>query len=46
MDESIEYLKKRINFLETLLEVNLATLDKAMTTNRMLVEQLKKERVK
>lgn len=42
MKKQIEQLNKRIEFLETLLEVNLATLDKTMTTNRMLVEELKK----
>lgn len=42
MEKRIEYLTKKIELLETLLEVNLSTLDKAMTTNRMLVEELKK----
>lgn len=42
MGELNDYLKKRIEFLELLLEVNLQTLSKAMTTNRMLVDELKK----
>ncbi len=42
MEKRIEYLTQKIEFLETILEVNLATLDKAMTTNRILVEELKK----
>jgi len=42
MNDSIEYLMKRIEFLEALLEVNVGTLEKAMDTNRMLIEELNK----
>jgi len=42
MEDTIKHLMERINFLEALLEVNSGTLDKAMETNRMLIEELKK----
>lgn len=42
MEKEIEYLKERNNFLEKLLEVNSETLSKAMQTNRILIEELKK----
>lgn len=40
MEESKEYLKKRIEFLEILLEVNLETLSKSLDTNKKLMEYL------
>lgn len=42
MTTETEYLKERIVFLEALLEVNSATLSKAMQTNRILIEEIKK----
>lgn len=42
MEYTIKHLMERIIFLEALLEVNSGTLDKAMKTNRMLIEELKK----
>ncbi|WP_255421365.1 hypothetical protein [Paraliobacillus sp. X-1268] len=42
MEEKIVYLKEKITFLETLLEVNLGTLEKVFETNKMLIEELKK----
>lgn len=43
--ELIEHLNKRIEFLEALLEVNSGTLEKAMKTNRLLIEELKKRAI-
>lgn len=40
MEETIEYLKKRIEFLELLLEVNSQTLSMSFDTNRKLMEHL------
>lgn len=40
--EHIEHLNKRIEFLEALLEVNSGTLEKAIKTNQILIEGLKK----
>lgn len=40
-----EYLKKRIDFLEMIIEVNQETLKKANDTNHRLLEWLK-ERIK
>lgn len=42
MESYIEQLIKRIEFLEGLLDVNAATLEKALSTNRKLIEELKK----
>lgn len=46
MEKEIEYLKERNAFLEKLLEVNSETLSKAMQTNRILIEELKKRTTK
>lgn len=43
MEKEIEYLKEKIKFLELLLEVNSGTLEKAIETNRVLIEELKRE---
>lgn len=40
MEESINYLKKRIEFLELLLEVNSETLSKSLETNRKLTDYI------
>jgi hypothetical protein len=36
MKEEFEYLKSRIEFLESLLEINSATLSKTMETNKKI----------
>ena len=41
MEQEINELKERIVFLEALLELNSHGLDKAIETNRMLIEYLK-----
>lgn len=40
MKEEFEYLKSRIEFLESLLEINSATLSKAMETNKKIIDYL------
>lgn len=42
MNEELQYLKERIQFLEALLDINAETLSKAMETNHKLIEELKK----
>lgn len=42
MEDTIKHLMNRINFLEALLELNAGTLEKAMETNRMLIEEMSK----
>lgn len=41
--EEIQRLKERIKFLESIIDINSETLRKAIETNRMLVEIIKKE---
>lgn len=43
LEQENEQLKEKIYFLETILEMNTNSLDKAMETNRMLMEELKKK---
>lgn len=43
MEKENKYLKDRIKFLEALLDINAETLDKTLETNRILIEELKKE---
>lgn len=38
----ISELKSEVEFLKTLLDVNSASLDKVLETNRILIEELKK----
>ncbi|EME5442839.1 hypothetical protein [Enterococcus faecalis] len=38
----ISELKNEVEFLKSLLEINSASLDKALETNRVLIEELKK----
>ena len=45
MEKEIVYLKEKIEFLETLLEVNSGTLEKVIETNRTLIEELKKRAI-
>lgn len=45
MNEEIKQLKDKIYFLETLLEMNAETLKKAIETNRVLIDQLKKQKL-
>ncbi|MGM8213543.1 hypothetical protein ACLIBH_12270 [Virgibacillus sp. W0430] len=42
MEKEIVYLKEKVKFLELLLEVNSETLEKAIETNRLLIEELKR----
>ena len=42
MEKEIVYLKEKVKFLGALLDVNLGTLEKALETNRLLVEELKR----
>ena len=44
MENNIEDLKNRVKFLELLLQVNSETLSKSIETNRILIEEIKKER--
>ena len=43
MDQEIKDLKERIVFLEALLELNSHGLEKAIETNRLLIEYLRKD---
>ncbi|MFW3538226.1 hypothetical protein [Vagococcus fluvialis] len=43
MEKENNELKERIVFLEALLEMNAAGLEKAIETNRMLIEYLRKQ---
>lgn len=45
MKEELTYLKEKIKFLEALLDVNAGTLEKAIKTNRILIEELKKRAI-
>lgn len=42
MDNQIQYLKEKIKFLEILIEVISGTLEKAIETNKKLIEELQK----
>lgn len=46
MNNEVDFLKERVQFLEMLLEINSGTLEEVMKTNRMLVEELKREQSK
>jgi hypothetical protein len=41
MNKEIKYLKEKIEFLEALLELNSLSLEKAMETNRKLIDYVK-----
>ncbi|WP_405100769.1 hypothetical protein [Oceanobacillus sp. FSL H7-0719] len=40
MEKEIVYLKERVKFLETLSEVKSGTLEKAIETNKVLMDEL------
>ena len=42
MKTEIEYLKERIAFLESLLDLNAESLTKSLNTNQLLIEEIKK----
>lgn len=44
MEQENKELKERVIFLEALLEMNAAGLEKAIETNRMLIEYLKENK--
>ncbi|MGY3766820.1 hypothetical protein ACWOAH_09875 [Vagococcus vulneris] len=46
MEQEIKELKERIIFLEALLELNSHVLEKAIETNRILIEYLKEKKIK
>lgn len=41
VDEEIKFLKERIEFLEALLELNSLSLEKAMETNKKLIDYIR-----
>lgn len=45
MEQEIKELKEQIAFLEALLDLNSESLKKAIETNRMLIEYLKKQKI-